>query len=103
MTRSRYIFEFFSDIILLIFALIIFSLMGCRETTPKLRVENGTEDMIHTTPQSAKNLNDKEEVKAIGQNVKVVTGQEAIAPDPKEKNTEPAKDKTGAVAVKVQY
>ena len=103
MTKSKYAFEFLSDVILLIFALIIFSLMGCKETTPNLRIENNAQDAVHTLSQNPKTLDEGLAVKTLGPDVKVVTGQEAIVPDQKEKDIEPAKDKPGAVAVKVQY
>ncbi len=103
MVKSKYVFEFFSDIVLLIFALAIFSVMSCKETAPNLRIQNDLRDGVRPLSQNSANIQDQQPAKILGQNVKIVTGEEAVAPDPKEKDVEPKKDKPGAVAVKVEY
>ncbi len=74
--------------------LMVFWLAGCREQGPDLRIAQKTGDSVESEPTV---------IKQIGENVKIVTGEPAIAEDKSEENTLPLEDKPGAVAVKMEY
>ncbi len=103
-TGSKYVFELFLNVALLLFALVIFLLIGYRETFPGLHRIGDFKDAGRIFFRGSKNLKDTTPVKALDPPpVRVVVDTEAATLDQKQNDTEPAKDKTGAVAVKVQY
>lgn len=104
MNRRKDFLWIFSDMILLLIAFFIFSVLGCKESVLNFKVQAypGGESP-HVFLKNKTNDLKQQTVILPGPDIKVVTGQEAVKPDTNEKNLEPAKDKPGAIAVKVQY
>ena len=71
-------------------------LTGCYRSSPDLRV-----DPSHETPTAG----GPEVLKQIGPNAKIVTGEPATtaSDDPTAEDAKTAEDRTGAVAVKMEY
>ena len=71
-------------------------LTGCYRSSPELRVNPS-----HETPAAG----GPEVIKEIGPNAKIVTGEPATtaSEDPTEEDAKTAEDRTGAVAVKMEY
>lgn len=73
--------------------LLALGLVGCRETPPNLRVDVKSGDTV--TPV--------EEAQSTGTEVKVVTGENATIEEDRKEEGMTGEDKTGAVAVKMEY
>ena len=85
--------------------LVALGLSGCRESaSPDLRIEEHAKDSLRQVNSQTADTN-TEVVKDLGPNAKVVTGVPAttIEQDKNQPDAQPAKDKPGAVAVKMEY
>ena len=87
---------------------LVLTLSGCREQSPSLRIQAEGADGIQSTShaQAPSATEPKPEVmEQINANTQVVTGVPATAEDKEDKPTDgkTAEDKTGAVAVQMQY
>ncbi len=73
---------------------------GCQESGPNLRVEKKAGDAVKSAGNgSGESL---QGVKPLSENIKIVTGEPAIKSE-EDAGDKAAKDKTGAVAVKMEY
>ena len=91
--------------VLILMPLLVFSLTGCRAQRPDLKVDTSAEKVLDGGhPVIVPNeVNAAQTERDLGGNVKVVTAEPAITDEEKEGDVSTAEDKTGAVAVKMEY
>jgi len=73
---------------------------GCQESGPNLRVEKKAGDAVKLAENGSGESS--QVVKYLSENTKIVTGEPAIKSE-EDASDKVAKDKTGAVAVKMEY
>lgn len=84
--------------------LVAVCLAGCWRTTPNLSVQDKRESPAGAVGGPGGVSGVAQNIAQSVQDAKIVTGEPATtADDPKGTNVEPAKDRTGAVAVKMNY
>ncbi|MBI2095243.1 MAG: hypothetical protein HYT89_03650 [Candidatus Omnitrophica bacterium] len=89
---------------LLLVLLSLVAVAGCRQENTELRVEGKSGDAVKAPDVSSQAVG-PEVIQEIDPNTKVVAGEPAVTSDEKEAGAEgtTAEDKTGAVAMKMEY
>ena len=96
--------------LLFLAVLLAFATAGCKETGPaEVRIDTRSGEVMETTgPSASADGTDAGMVQKIGPNAKVVGGEPAAVSEDREdeqsaEDAKTAEDKTGAVAVKMEY
>ena len=81
--------------------------VGCKEQAPELRVQNASGDAVDKQGAQSAETGEAEVVQDLGPNAKIVGGEPATIVEEHEEaeaaDAKTAEDKTGAVAVKMEY
>lgn len=84
--------------------LCIVGMTGCRQERPDLKIDAKSEKAVNEVlPSGPEEHNAAQTEQDLGHNVKVVTAEPATTDEGKEGDVPTAEDKTGAVAVKMEY